>query len=83
MRPCTKDRITSAGSWYCADYALGFIAGLGAHPLDIAIWGMDSDKKGPISFRARQFSDAGGAVQHLRGMGCGGEISRRHTDALD
>ena len=50
MRPCTKDRITSAGSWYCSDYALGFIAGWGAHPLDIAIWGMDSDTKGPISF---------------------------------
>jgi len=51
LRPCSKDRITSSGSWYCGDYALGFIAGWGAHPLDIAIWGMDSDTKGPISFR--------------------------------
>jgi len=51
MKPCTKDRITSHGSWYSSDYALGFIAGWGAHPLDIAIWGMDSDTKGPISFR--------------------------------
>jgi len=50
MRPCTKDRITNAGSWYCADYALGFIAGWGAHPLDIAIWAMDSDTIGPITF---------------------------------
>ena len=49
MRPCTKDRITSNGSWFCSDYALGFIAGWGAHPLDIAIWGMDSDKSGPFS----------------------------------
>ncbi len=49
MRPCTKDRITSRGSWFCSDYALGFIAGWGAHPLDIAIWGMDSDKRGPFS----------------------------------
>jgi predicted dehydrogenase len=53
MRPCSKDRITSEGSWLCADYALGFIAGWGAHPLDIAIWGMDSDTKGPISFRGK------------------------------
>jgi predicted dehydrogenase len=45
---CSKDRITSAASWHCADYALGFIAGWGAHPLDIAIWGMRSDTKGPI-----------------------------------
>lgn len=51
MKPCTKDRITSAGSWYCSDYAIGFIAGWGAHPLDVAIWGMDSDTKGPISFQ--------------------------------
>ena len=51
VRPCSKDRLTSEGSWLCADYALGFIAGWGAHPLDIAIWGMDSDTKGPISFR--------------------------------
>ena len=51
MKPCTRDRITSHGSWYCSDYALGFIAGWGAHPLDIALWGMDSDTKGPIKFR--------------------------------
>ena len=53
MKPCSKDRITSAGSWYCSDYALGFIAGWGAHPLDIAIWGMDYDQKGPAKFRGK------------------------------
>lgn len=51
MVPCTKDRITSEGSWYCSDYSLGWIAGWGAHPLDIAIWGMDADLKGPYSLR--------------------------------
>lgn len=51
MRPCTADRITKEASWYCADYAIGFIAGWGAHPLDIAIWGMDHDTRGPIHFR--------------------------------
>ena len=51
MKPCTKDRITTSASWYCSDYALGFIAGWGAHPLDIAVWGMDADTKGPIRFR--------------------------------
>jgi predicted dehydrogenase len=51
MKPCTADRITTAASWYCSDYALGFIAGWGAHPLDIAIWGMDADTKGPIRFK--------------------------------
>jgi predicted dehydrogenase len=51
MKPCTKDRITSKGSWFCSDYAIGFIAGWGAHPLDVAIWGQDYDQKGPVRFR--------------------------------
>lgn len=51
MKPCSKDRITSDGSYHCSDYSIGFIAGWGAHPLDIAIWGMDYDQKGPVRFR--------------------------------
>ena len=51
MKPCTKDRITSGASWYCSDYALGFIAGWGAHPLDISIWGLDYDQQGPFKIR--------------------------------
>jgi predicted dehydrogenase len=51
MKPCTADRITSQGSWYCTDYALGFIAGWGAHPLDISIWGLDYDQQGPFKIR--------------------------------
>ena len=50
-KPCSQDRITSNGSWHCSDYSIGFIAGWGAHPLDIAIWGLDYDQKGPASFR--------------------------------
>lgn len=57
MRPCTKDRITSAGSWFCSDYALGFIAGWGAHPLDISIWGMDYDLRGPFKIRGTGRAD--------------------------
>lgn len=51
MKPCSKDRITSPASWYCSDYSIGFIAGWGAHPLDIAIWGQNYDQQGPVSFR--------------------------------
>lgn len=50
-KPCTKDRITSKASWHCRDYALGFIAGWGAHPLDIAIWGADFDQTGPYTIK--------------------------------
>jgi len=37
--PYTTDRVVGTGRWHIRDYALGFIAGWGAHPLDIAHWG--------------------------------------------
>ncbi len=39
VTPYTHDRVIGAGRWHVYDYALGFIAGWGAHPLDIAHWG--------------------------------------------
>jgi predicted dehydrogenase len=51
MKPCTKDRITNLGSYYCSDYSLGQIANWGAHPIDVALWGTDSDTKGKIAFQ--------------------------------
>jgi glucose-fructose oxidoreductase len=37
--PYATDRVIGEGRWHIRDYALGFIAGWGAHPLDIAHWG--------------------------------------------
>ena len=37
--PYTPDRVLGTGRGHIYDYALGFIAGWGAHPLDIAHWG--------------------------------------------
>lgn len=34
--------------WYVSDYALGFIAGWGIHPLDIAMWGGGDILKGTV-----------------------------------
>jgi len=39
VTPYTKDRVFGTGRWHIYDYAIGFIAGWGAHPLDIAHWG--------------------------------------------
>ena len=47
LRPYTVDRCTKFGGYHIYDYALGFIAGWGAHPLDIVQWGMDLDSTGP------------------------------------
>jgi len=41
--PHTENRCTDDGSlktwWFISDFALGFIAGWGIHPVDIALWG--------------------------------------------
>jgi predicted dehydrogenase len=37
--PYTQDRCSNKLWWFISDYALGFIAGWGIHPLDIALWG--------------------------------------------
>lgn len=39
VAPYTRDRVVGTGRWHIYDYAIGFIAGWGAHPLDIAHWG--------------------------------------------
>ena len=39
VKPYAHDRVIGTGRWHIHDYALGFIAGWGAHPLDIAHWG--------------------------------------------
>ena len=56
LKPYTADRCTCWGAWHTYDYALGFIAGWGAHPLDIAQWGLDTDNTGPV------FYEGAGAV---------------------
>lgn len=48
MAPYTSDRCTKYGGYHIYDYALGFIAGWGAHPLDIVHWGLDMDQSGPV-----------------------------------
>jgi predicted dehydrogenase len=50
LRPYTVDRCTSFGAYHIYDYALGFIAGWGAHPLDIAQWGLGTDNTGPVFY---------------------------------
>jgi predicted dehydrogenase len=53
VAPYTVDRCRREGSFHIYDYALGFIAGWGAHPLDIAQWGMDADHSGPVYYEGR------------------------------
>jgi glucose-fructose oxidoreductase len=39
VTPFAEDRVFGVGRWHIYDYAIGFLGGWGAHPLDIAHWG--------------------------------------------
>ncbi|MBN2269711.1 MAG: Gfo/Idh/MocA family oxidoreductase [Sedimentisphaerales bacterium] len=52
-KPYTKDRCSNALWWFISDYALGFIAGWGIHPVDIAIWGGGDKLAGPITVEGK------------------------------
>lgn len=56
FKPYTEDLCSHVGDkktwWYITDYALGFIAGWGIHPMDIAVWGADLFT-GPIEVEGR------------------------------
>jgi glucose-fructose oxidoreductase len=49
LRPYTPDRCRPSGTYWIYDYAIGYLAGWGAHPLDIMIWGSDADLASPIT----------------------------------
>lgn len=40
------DRVTNNASWFQWDYSIGFLAGWGAHPLDIMIWALKDQMDG-------------------------------------
>ncbi len=50
MRPYNVDRVRREGSFHVYDTSIGFVAGWGAHPLDIAQWGLDMDGSGPVRY---------------------------------
>jgi len=60
MKPYTKSRCTEWGAYHIYDYALGFIAGWGAHPLDIAQWGLDTDHTSPVYYEGKGDIPQGG-----------------------
>ena len=48
MKPYTVDRCKPDGTYFIYDQSIGYLAGWGAHPLDIMVWGSDADMSGPI-----------------------------------
>lgn len=56
FKPHTQDLCSADGNkktwWFKSDYALGFVAGWGIHPIDIAAWGAELFN-GPIEVEGR------------------------------
>jgi len=61
--PYTADKCLAEGKtwWFNTDYALGFIAGWGVHPLDIALWGHPNMFRGRMSIAGRAIFPTEGA----------------------
>lgn len=53
--PYTADKCSADDKswWYMTDYALGFIAGWGVHPLDIALWGHPAMMQGAMQIEGK------------------------------
>jgi predicted dehydrogenase len=65
FRPHTEDLVAGPGAkktwWYIRDFAVGFIAGWGIHPMDIAAWGGGDLLSGPVEVAGRGTFHAEGA----------------------
>jgi len=51
--------------WYNYDYAVGFVAGWGVHPLDIAYWGHPTMMSGPVEIEGKGIIPTEGACNTL------------------
>jgi len=53
--PYTADKCLDVGKtwWFNTDYALGFVAGWGVHPLDIALWGHPEMFRGKMTIEGK------------------------------
>jgi predicted dehydrogenase len=63
LTPYTADKCLADGKtwWFMTDYALGFIAGWGVHPLDIALWGHPAMMKGTMDLQGKAIIPKEGA----------------------
>ncbi len=61
--PYTVDKCAADGKtwWFNYDYALGFIAGWGVHPLDIALWGHPAVLRGTLEVEGQAIFPKEGA----------------------
>ena len=66
LRPYCPERVTNNSSWFNYDYSIGFLAGWGAHPLDILVWILKEKVSGICSFEGTgEFWAPGGLYNNI------------------
>jgi len=66
LRPYCPDRVTNNSSWFSSDYSIGFLAGWGAHPLDILVWILKDQVSGSYYCEGTgQYWPAGGIYDNI------------------
>jgi hypothetical protein len=67
MNPYCPERVTNDSSWFQWDYSIGFLAGWGAHPLDVLVWGVRDQVHGRYSCEGTgSFWEPGGIYNNIR-----------------
>lgn len=66
LNPFCPDRVTNNSSWFQYDYSIGFLAGWGAHPLDIMVWALKDQVDGIYSCKGTgKFWPEGGMYNNI------------------
>lgn len=67
LNPYCPDRVTNNSSWFQWDYSIGFLAGWGAHPLDVMIWALKNKLDGTYTCEGTgNFWKPGGIYNNIR-----------------
>ena len=74
------DRVTNNSSWFQYDYSIGFLAGWGAHPLDIMVWALKKQVDGAYSCEGTgKFWDEGGIYDNIYAW----DVKYKYTNGLE
>ena len=66
LKSYCPDRVTNNSSWFQYDYSIGFLAGWGAHPLDVVVWGIKNKVNGQYSAKGTgTFWSEGGMYDNI------------------
>jgi len=67
LNPYCPERVTNNSSWFQWDYSIGFLAGWGAHPLDVMVWAIKDQVNGVYTCEGTGgFWKPGGIYNNIR-----------------